>query len=372
VALIRFLTPALCLLIPLFALGLYLRIGQPGLPAAPFVARSAPGRRPPPRRATLAEAIAAPRRRLAAQPDDPEALSALGEALTHEADGVVTPTAQDAFRRALQKNPTIRARCSISASPRRRRRQPGGARSAGALEQRSPADAPWLPTLRAEMERVARAAGLCRAAQPRTPAPHAARRPAGPTPEQVQAMQGLTPEQRQQAIRGMVEGLERAAARAGPGQARGPRRLAAARQRAQGAGRERQGGRGLCQGRRDRRARAAAARRLGRGACPPAHSPAPRRPDAVAVLERLEKAEPRNALALFYLGAADFARATSRGRAALEDAAGAAARRRPDPRDAGSQNKGNRVTDGRGRRGGPAALQERSDEGARARTVQKG
>ena len=31
-------------------------------------------------------------------------------------------------------------------------------------------------------------------------------------------------------------------------------------------------------------------------------------PEAVAVLERLEKAEPRNALALFYLGAADFAK----------------------------------------------------------------
>ena len=30
-------------------------------------------------------------------------------------------------------------------------------------------------------------------------------------------------------------------------------------------------------------------------------------PEAVAVLERLEKAEPRNALALFYLGAASFA-----------------------------------------------------------------
>src|SRR5690349_4942064 len=33
----RYLTPALCLLIPLFALGLYLHLGQPGLPAAPFV-----------------------------------------------------------------------------------------------------------------------------------------------------------------------------------------------------------------------------------------------------------------------------------------------------------------------------------------------
>jgi hypothetical protein len=90
------------------------------------------------------------------------------------------------------------------------------------------------------------------------------------------------------------------------------------------------------------------------------------------VLERLEKAEPRNALALFYLGAADFAQATSRGRAALEDAAGDAAADAPIRAHAGSQDKGNRVTDGRGRRGGPAALQERSDEGARARTVQKG
>ena len=33
----RFLPPALCLLIPLFALGLYLSIGHPGLPSAPFV-----------------------------------------------------------------------------------------------------------------------------------------------------------------------------------------------------------------------------------------------------------------------------------------------------------------------------------------------
>jgi cytochrome c-type biogenesis protein CcmH len=35
---------------------------------------------------------------------------------------------------------------------------------------------------------------------------------------------------------------------------------------------------------------------------------APPSPEAVAVLERLEQAEPKNALALFYLGAADFAK----------------------------------------------------------------
>src|SRR5262245_4600881 len=34
----RFLPPALCLLIPAFAFGLYLRIGQPSVPSAPFLA----------------------------------------------------------------------------------------------------------------------------------------------------------------------------------------------------------------------------------------------------------------------------------------------------------------------------------------------
>ena len=158
----RFLTPALCLVIPLFALGLYLQIGQPGLPAAPFIAR--PAAPPPsdgPAAPTLAETIAAARARLAAAPDDPDALSALGEALTYEADGVVTPPAQDAFRRALDRNPDDpRAMFYLGLHEA----QSGDARAAlerwRALEQRSPPQAPWLPPLRAEMQRVARAAGL--------------------------------------------------------------------------------------------------------------------------------------------------------------------------------------------------------------------
>ena len=120
--------------------------------------------------------------------------------------------------------------------------------------------------------------------------------------------QSLTPAERQQAIRGMVEGLDARLRAAPPGKPAGPRRLAAAGQRAQGAGRERQGRRGLCPGRRDRGRwtpaqladwAEAQVRLIAPGAAPP--------PEAVAVLERLEKAEPRNALALFYLGAASFA-----------------------------------------------------------------
>jgi cytochrome c-type biogenesis protein CcmH len=297
-----FLTPALCLLIPLLALGLYLRLGQPGLPAAPFAARApaSPGQ-PAIAQRELAEIIAAARARLAATPDDAEALATLGEALTYEADGVVTPPAQDALRRALQKNPDDpRALFYLGLADA----QAGDSKTAlerwRLLEQRSPADAPWLPTLRAEMARVARAAGL--------PAPAAAPSAPGPTQEQAQAMQNLTPEQRQQAIRGMVEGLD-ARLRAGPGDRPEDRdawlRLANARK---------------VLGENDK-AIEAFARADAIATLAPAQLAdwaeahvrqiqpgAPPSPEAVALLERLEKAEPKNALALFYLGAADFAR----------------------------------------------------------------
>jgi cytochrome c-type biogenesis protein CcmH len=58
-------------------------------------------------------------------------------------------------------------------------------------------------------------------------------------------------------------------------------------------------------------------------------------PAAVAVLERLEKAEPRNALALFYLGAADFARGDKQAAAP----AGAQRRRRESPHGAEGARK---------------------------------
>ena len=127
----------------------------------------------------------------------------------------------------------------------------------------------------------------------------------------MQAMQGLTPAERQQAIRGMVEGLDARLRAAPPGKPEDrPQerdawlRLANARK---------------VLGENDKaveafaRADAIAAlapaqladwaeahvRLIAPGAAPA--------PEAVAVLERLEKAEPRNALALFYLGAASFA-----------------------------------------------------------------
>jgi cytochrome c-type biogenesis protein CcmH len=311
----RFLTPALCLAVPLFALGLYLDIGTPGLPAAPFVARSVPpGAAPAADEAkALAQTIATLRARLAQQPDDAETLSALGEVLTRQADGVVTPEAQGLLRRALTRNPDDpRAMFYLGLAES----QAGDSKAALArwqqLEQKSPADAPWRPTLRAEIERVARAAGLpVPPPSPGTPPANAPGGP-GPTQDQVQAMQNLPPEERMKAIRGMVAGLEQRLAASQP---------ATPAERAE----DRAGWLKLANARRvlgeyDKATQAYAKadalaplepRLLADWAetevrqLKPGQPPGPA---AVAVLERLEKAEPKNGLALFYLGAADFAK----------------------------------------------------------------
>ena len=297
----KYLVPVLALAVPLLALGLYLQAGRPGLPSAPFEP-GAVRHGPVSPQQQIAQVISQARARLASEPNDPEALSALGEALTMEANGTVTKPALDALTRALAARPDdVRAHYYLGLHEA----QSGDSRAALTrwleLEGRSPDNAPWLPMLRAEIQRVAKAAGI----DPQTIRPER-RAPTGmPTPsrEQVEAMQTLTPEQRQQAIRGMVDGLEK---------------------RLEGAPNDRDGWLRLANARRvlgdhakavDAFARADAlrpldtaqlvdwaeshVRQVAPGIAPPA--------DAVAVLERLEKAEPRNALALFYLGAASLA-----------------------------------------------------------------
>jgi cytochrome c-type biogenesis protein CcmH len=292
----KWLPPALSLFVPLLALGLYLQVGRPGLPSAPFASERVIAH-PAPQQLDVPRLIAEARARLAQDPDDADALAALGEGLTLEAGGTVTPPAVEALRHAIAKAPD---------DPRTHyylglhEAQSGDSRAAiarwQALERRSAPDAPYLGLLRAEIERVAKAAGID------PPQPPASAMPQ-PTKEQQEAMAALSPEQRQQAIRSMVEGLA-ARLQESPQDRAGWLRLANAwkvlgeHDKAAGAY-----ARADALGPVDARILADWAethvRQLAPGAAPSI--------EAVMILERLEKAEPRNALALFYLGAAAYA-----------------------------------------------------------------
>ncbi|CAN5715252.1 c-type cytochrome biogenesis protein CcmI [soil metagenome] len=290
----RFLPPALALVIPLVALGLYLRIGQPGLPASPFTADAARQAEPP---VDIVRLVAEARARAAAQPDDPESQSALGEALTLEADGTVTASAVEAFGKALAGQAgDARAQYYLGLHEA----QAGDSRAAlqrwQALAAASPPDAPFLPVLRAEIARVARAAGL-----PVGEAPGGLQ--SQPSREQQEAMAAMAPEQRQQAIRGMVEGLA-ARLKDEPQDRGGWLRLANAwKVLGENAKAIDAYGRADALGPVDARLLSDWAEAHIRGLAPGQ----PPSVAAVVVLERLEKAEPRNGLALFYLGAAALA-----------------------------------------------------------------
>ena len=288
-ALHRLLPPVLALAIPLLALGLYLKVGHPGLPAAPFVAGAKPSTEQP---MDVAQLVAQARARVAAEPNNADAQSALGVALTLEADGTVPPAAIEAFSRAIALQPDDarslyylglhEAQSGDSAAALKRWQE---------LEAKSPPNAPFLPMLRAEMARVAQAAGL-----PNTTMPQ-------PSREQQEAMSALTPEQRQQAIRGMVEGLA-ARMTENPQDRGGWLRLANAwKVLGEHASAIDAYAKADALGPVDARLLSDWAEAHVRGLKPGE----PPSPAAVAVLERLEKAEPRNGLALFYLGAASFA-----------------------------------------------------------------
>ena len=291
----KWLPPALSLFVPLLALGLYLQTGRPGLPAAPFADRGTE-HAPAPQQLDVAGLLKEARARLAQDPNDADALAALGEGLTLEAGGTVTQPALDALRRALQARPDD---ARILYYLGLHEAQSGDSKAAIArwrdLEAKSPPDAPYLGLLRAEIARVAKAAGI---ELPQIQTPQSTM----PTPsrEQQEAMAQLPPEQRQQAIRSMVEGLAARLADA-PQDRAGWLRLANAwKVLGENANAADAYGRADTLAPVDARILAdwaeAHVRQLAPGAVPSAQ--------AVAVLERLEKAEPRNALALFYLGVA--------------------------------------------------------------------
>ncbi|MCA0301652.1 MAG: c-type cytochrome biogenesis protein CcmI [Proteobacteria bacterium] len=310
----KWLPPALSLFVPLLALGLYLQTGRPGLPAAPFAERGAdrgPEHAGAPRPFDIAGLLADARSRLAQDPNDADALAALGEGLTLEAGGTVTQPALEALRRAYATRPDdVRILYYLGLHEA----QSGDSKAALArwreVEAGSPPDAPWLPMLRAEIARVAKAAGIELPPPPKPPSPMRQSQSQAPqstmpqpSREQQEAMAQLSPDQQQQAIRTMVEGLAARLA-AAPQDRAGWLRLANAwKVLGENANAVDAFARADALGPVDARVLADWAESHVRGLKPGEPPPAA----AVAVLKRLEQADPKNGLALFYLGAADFA-----------------------------------------------------------------
>ena len=150
-------------------------------------------------------------RKLPEAADDPLPHMQYGEAVVMVAEGVVPPKAVEAFKKALAidpKNPGARYYLALW------RRQAGYPRRAYdewvALAKDSPADAPWLPVLRARIAEVGKELGMdeekALAGLP-VPAEQQAAAAPGPSAEDMRAAQNMSPEERQKMIRSMVQRL---------------------------------------------------------------------------------------------------------------------------------------------------------------------
>jgi len=149
---------------------------------------------------------------------NPEVLAAYGEMLVLASNRIVTPQAKNAFGQVLlqdPKNPVAHYYMGLADA------QAGNTAAAlktwQQLASESPADAPWMPSLRQQIADAARNAGLpapeiktAAPAPPNSPPsmPNSAQSaPRGPTQEQIQAAAGMNAEDRMGMIRGMVANL---------------------------------------------------------------------------------------------------------------------------------------------------------------------
>jgi cytochrome c-type biogenesis protein CcmH len=224
----------LALVAPLASVVLYLAAGSPGLPDRPFAARPIEE----PVEARIARIVGELQRRVSEHPDDlqgwrmlaiglgglgrpgeavaawrrvmqlshdaPEFAAQLGESLVQEAGGAVTPEALAAFERAHAADARdFRARFYIGLA----RAQAGDPRAAlqtwTDMVAAAPPDAAWVAAVEERIQATARDAGIDSA----TIAPSAAAQAEAQARAPEAAIASLPPEQRNQAIRGMVEGL---------------------------------------------------------------------------------------------------------------------------------------------------------------------
>jgi cytochrome c-type biogenesis protein CcmH len=231
-------------LAPLIAILLYVQVGSPGLPGQPLATRLADAASDGARRDQ--ELIAQLEARLRETPDDlrgwqllarsyttlgrtqdavrawrevrrlapnnPEFAGALGEALVQAADGTVTPEARTLFDAATRQDANDpRARFYIGLAQAQAGESRAAVQTWTDLVAISPADAPWVPTVRAQIARLAGEAKI----DPTTvaPSPEAkalAGRNTAAAPSaggDAEAIARLPAPEREQMIRGMVESL---------------------------------------------------------------------------------------------------------------------------------------------------------------------
>ncbi len=233
-------------LLPLGALGLYLWLGSPDLPGEPFADRA----QMPANHQSLANLLTQVEQHVARNPEDgrgwevlapvylrlgrfadavtarrnalrllgttAERESDLGEALTAEANGVVTQDAKAAFERSHALDAAdVRSRFFLGLAAEQDGRRGDAAKIWRELVAGAPADASWVDYVKAALARVEGTASV--AAAPRSGSPGGGRPDgaqgspgqgaAGPSREDMAAASELTPEQRSEMIRGMVDRL---------------------------------------------------------------------------------------------------------------------------------------------------------------------
>jgi cytochrome c-type biogenesis protein CcmH len=183
--------------VPILALALYGAQGSPHLPGRSSIARQAA----PSEQTDLASAVAQIESHLAKNPQDgrgweviapvylrtgrtedavrayasalrllgPDAtrLTHYGEAIVTEQQGIVSADAREAFEKALQLDPSLQKARFYLARAAEQDGNPDRARAEyDAILASSPADAPWIPAVKEQVERLASASAAAAAAQP--------------------------------------------------------------------------------------------------------------------------------------------------------------------------------------------------------------
>lgn len=238
---------ALGVAIPLAAIGLYLQLGNPGLPSLPFAERPVPeapagtadGREMETLAAGLAARLAedpdnrdgwlllgrsyaqlqqfdaaaqAYRRAIAQGFDDADTQSALGEMLAAQAGGMIGPEARNAFAAALEHDPNDpRARYYAGLALAQDGRLAEAIELWLGLLRQSTAEAPWRPVVAQQIREAAASLGIEAPEIPVAPDPAGGVPPMGaqpgPSAADVEAAGEMSVEDRAAFIRSMVARL---------------------------------------------------------------------------------------------------------------------------------------------------------------------